>query len=30
MKRQHIVPLAPQAVTLLNELRSLPGFQQSR
>jgi integrase len=29
MKRQHIVPLAPQAVTLLNELRSLPGSQAS-
>jgi integrase len=29
MKRQHIVPLAPQAVTLLNGLRSLPGSQAS-
>jgi integrase len=29
MKRQHIVPLAPQAVTLLNELRSLPGSEAS-
>ena len=29
MKRQHIVPLASQAVTLLNELRSLPGSQAS-
>jgi integrase len=30
MKRQHIVPLAPQAVTLLNELRLLPGSQASQ
>ena len=29
MKRQHIVPLAPQAVTLLNELRLLPGSEAS-
>jgi integrase len=29
MKREHIVPLAPQAVTLLSELRALPGSQAS-
>jgi integrase len=29
MKREHIVPLAPQAVTLLNELRLLPGSEAS-
>jgi integrase len=27
MKRQHIVPLAPQSVALLNELRFLPGSE---
>jgi integrase len=29
MKREHIVPLAPQTVALLNELRSLPGSEAS-
>ena len=29
MKREHIVPLAPQAVTLLSELRALPGSEAS-
>ena len=29
MKRGHIVPLAPQAVTLLRELRALPGSDAS-
>ena len=29
MKREHLVPLAPQAVALLQELRSLPGSQAS-
>ena len=29
MKRQHVVPLAPQAVALLRELLSLPGSQAS-
>jgi integrase len=29
MKREHIVPLAPQAVSLLRELRSLPGSKSS-
>jgi integrase len=29
MKREHIVPLAPQAVALLNELRLLPGSDAS-
>jgi integrase len=29
MKREHIVPLAPQVVTLLNELRLLPGSEAS-
>jgi integrase len=29
MKREHIVALAPQAVTLLNELRLLPGSEAS-
>jgi integrase len=29
MKREHIVPLAPQAVTILRELRALPGSQAS-
>jgi integrase len=27
MKREHVVPLAPQVVTLLNELRLLPGSE---
>ena len=27
MKREHIVPLAPQAVTVLRELRGLPGTE---
>jgi integrase len=29
MKREHIVPLAPQAVTVLHELRALPGSEAS-
>jgi integrase len=29
MKREHIVPLAPQAVTVLRELRALPGSENS-
>ena len=29
MKREHIVPLAPQAVALLHELRALPGSEAS-
>jgi integrase len=29
MKREHVVPLAPQAVALLRELRSLPGSDTS-
>jgi integrase len=29
MKREHIVPLAPQAVSLLRELRRLPGSDSS-
>ena len=29
MKREHIVPLAPQAVALLRELRGLPGSEAS-
>jgi integrase len=29
VKREHLVPLAPQAVVLLKELRSLPGSQVS-
>jgi integrase len=29
MRRDHIVPLTPQAVSLLNELRRLPGSQAS-
>ena len=29
MKREHVVPLAPQAVDLLQELRSLSGSQAS-
>src|SRR5262249_53730940 len=30
MKREHIVPLAPQAVAVLRELRALPGWDASR
>ena len=29
MKTEHLVPLAPQAVALLRELRSLPGYESS-
>lgn len=29
MKREHVVPLAPQAVAVLRELRALPGFEAS-
>ena len=29
MKREHIVPLAPQAVAVLRELRALPGWDAS-
>jgi integrase len=29
MKREHVVPLAPQAVAVLRELRALPGFELS-
>ena len=30
MKREHIVPLAPQAVAVLRELRELPGSEPAR
>jgi integrase len=30
MKREHLVPLAPQAVAVLRELRQLPGTEASR
>ena len=29
MKREHVVPLAPQVVAVLRELRALPGFEAS-
>ncbi len=29
MKREHLVPLAPQAVAVLHELRALPGSDAS-
>ena len=29
MKREHIVPLAPQAVAILSKLRALPGSEES-